>query len=167
MARLIWITGLPGSGKSTLAASLTTYLRQRGLTVVHLDGDQLREAIAVRQGYDTETRLNFAKSYQAISKVLISQNICVVMSTVSMFKEIYESNRNDFPDYFEVYLDVDFETRNLSGREDLYSKVEFAPGVNQQVDLPTDSDLVLKANSKTDRTTWLEILILKLNGRLE
>jgi adenylylsulfate kinase-like enzyme len=167
MARLIWITGLPGSGKTTLAASLTTYLRQRGLTVVHLDGDQLREAIAVRQGYDIETRLNFARSYQAISKVLISQDISVVMSTVSMFKEIYESNRNDFLDYFEVYLDVDFETRSLSGREELYAKAEFAPGVNQHVDLPTDSDLVLSANSKEDRSIWLETLILKLNGRLE
>jgi adenylylsulfate kinase-like enzyme len=167
MARLIWITGLPGSGKSTLAANLTAYLRKNGLTVVHLDGDQLREAIAVRRGYDTETRLNFAKSYQAISKILISQNISVVMSTVSMFKEIYESNRSDFHDYFEIYLDVDLETRSLSGRKELYSKVEFAPGVNQHVDPPTDSHLVLRANSMADRSTWLKTLIFKLEGRFE
>lgn len=167
MARLIWITGLPGSGKSTLGASLTHYLRHKGMAVVHLDGDQLREAIAVRHGYETETRLSFAKSYQAIAKILISQDITIVMSTVSMFKDIYETNRAEFLDYFEVYLDVDFETRISSDREDLYSKAEFVPGVNQEVDLPTNSDLVLRANSKADRSNWLGTLILAMNSKFE
>lgn len=167
MASLIWITGLPGSGKTTLGASLTHYLRQRGVTVVHLDGDQLREAIAMRQGYDTETRLGFAKSYQAIAKVLILQEISVVMSTVSMFSEIYETNRTEFPDYFEVYLDVDFKTRISSQRENLYSKAEFVPGVNQKVDSPSNSDLVLSAKTNADRSRWLDTLILNINSKFQ
>jgi adenylylsulfate kinase len=167
MARLIWITGLPGSGKTTLGASLTNYLRQIGMTVAHLDGDQLREAIALREGYDSETRLSFAKSYQALAKILVSQEITVVMTTVSMFREIYETNRAEFANYFEVYLDVDFETRISSQRETLYSRLEFVPGINQKVDLPIDSDLVLSASSNAERSTWLETLILSIKSRLE
>lgn len=167
MARLIWITGLPGSGKTTLGDSLTNYLRRDGVTVAHLDGDQLREAIALRKGYDTETRLSFAKSYQALARILIQQEITVVMSTVSMFREIYETNRAEFADYFEVFLDVDFETRISSQREKLYSEIEFVPGVNQIVDSPTNSDLVLSAKTNAERSTWLEALILSMNGRLK
>jgi adenylylsulfate kinase-like enzyme len=167
MARLIWITGLPGSGKTTLGAGITQHLRQSGVNVAHLDGDILREAISIKKGYDIDARLSFAKTYQAIAKVLILQEIWVVMSTVSMFEEIYKSNRSEFADYFEVYLDVDFETRISSKREELYSKVVDVPGISQNVTLPTNSDLVLKAKSSTDRSTWLNTLINSLNGEFK
>ena len=48
--RLIWITGLAGSGKSTIAKSLTTALKDQGEFVVYLDGDLLREALAMNTG---------------------------------------------------------------------------------------------------------------------
>ena len=48
--KVIWITGLSGSGKSTLAREVVNILREKGNTVILLDGDELREVFgAVNQ----------------------------------------------------------------------------------------------------------------------
>src|SRR6185503_6734961 len=40
---IYWFTGQPGAGKSTLAAALKLALKARKQSVVHLDGEELRD----------------------------------------------------------------------------------------------------------------------------
>ncbi len=155
MGRLIWITGLPGSGKTTLGDSLVKVFRESGETIVHLDGDQLRDAIKIPIGYDLNSRELLARSYQSLSKLLIQQNFSVVVTTVSMFHEIHSSNRVLFQNYYEIFLDVELEFRIRSNREDLYSESMNVPGASQTVELPKNPDLTLRVDELLGRQDWL------------
>jgi adenylylsulfate kinase-like enzyme len=164
VGRLIWITGLPGSGKTTLGDSLVKALRESGETTVHLDGDQLRDAIKIPIGYDLNSRKLLARSYQSLSKLFIQQNFSVVVTTVSMFHEIHSTNRYTFQNYFEIFLDVTLESRILSDRETLYLESTNVPGKDQQVELPLNPHLTLRIDEVRGRQDWLNqtISLLKL-----
>ena len=43
---ILWFTGLSGSGKSTLSNHVAPLLRERGLRVEILDGDEVRENLS-------------------------------------------------------------------------------------------------------------------------
>jgi adenylylsulfate kinase-like enzyme len=162
VGQLIWITGLPGCGKTTLAKELTRHLKQRGEPVVHLDGDQLRAVSPLESGYTRESRLVFSRYYQGLARILIEQDVSVVLSTVSLFKEIHTSNREIFKKYFEVLLDVDYQKRVESNREHLYAQSGLVPGVSQEIDIPEYPDLILRYHPESGRSTWLNSLILSV-----
>ena len=52
----LWFTGLSGAGKSTLAEYLTPVLRERGVRVEVLDGDEIRENLSKGLGFSKEDR---------------------------------------------------------------------------------------------------------------
>lgn len=152
-----WITGLSGAGKTTLATALVKILRNNneGASVIHLDGDQMREWIApvmsssqgagidhaVSHGgmpaFQRSSRLALAQVYCRVVKGLASQGCIVVVSTISMFEEIFRWNRANLDDYFEIYLDMDIKDLVRQDARGVYSSAggEVA-GLELQVDIP-------------------------------
>ena len=103
---VIWITGLSGSGKTFLANRLILKYRSEGHIPIHLDGDDLRFIFESAQKYDSASRLNLAKMYSRLAKLLASQGHLVIVSTISLFHEIHELNRQtEF--YCEIYIESD------------------------------------------------------------
>ncbi|MEU3273193.1 adenylyl-sulfate kinase [Saccharomonospora sp. NPDC006951] len=104
-----WITGLSGAGKSEVAGALVERLRQRGAQPVLLDGDELREALGVRSGYDRGSRHALAATYARMCLLLSGQGHVVVCATISLHHDIHAWNRDHLPGYLEVFLDVPVE----------------------------------------------------------
>ena len=96
-AKVIWITGLSGAGKTTLANEIVRKLRDSLINVVFLDGDQLRQIFNNNSlkinSYSKNDRRNLASSYSRLCQLLVSQNLYVVISTISLFREIHLWNR--------------------------------------------------------------------------
>lgn len=116
---VIWITGLSGSGKTFLAIRLVEKYRSEGHTPIHLDGDDLRLIFETAQKYDSASRLNLAKVYARLAKLLASQGHLVIVSTISMFHEIHELNRqNEF--YCEIYIESDGSSLKKRNNRSVY-----------------------------------------------
>lgn len=116
--RVIWITGLSGSGKTTLAKALQKEIPGSIL----LDGDELREALgAANQGFDVESRKNLAKTYARLAGLLARQGFIVLVATISLFHELHAWNRENLPNYLEVFLDVSEEERRKRDPKGLYA----------------------------------------------
>jgi adenylylsulfate kinase-like enzyme len=162
MQRVIWITGLPGSGKSTLAVSLQDELKKNGEISVRLDGDEMRTVMHNGVNFDRDSRLSLAKSYQQLAKIIVKQQVSVIVSTVSLFFDIHDSNRELFENYFEVFLDVDQDTLAVGDRGWLYSGNQDVPGVNQAIEIPRNPNLHLKIDPDFGRDLWLPTLLLEL-----
>lgn len=147
--KVIWITGLSGAGKTTLAHETAAHLRAAGKAVVMLDGDELREvfgAVAANiQNHGREGRLTLAMQYAHLCRVIAAQGLTVVISTISLFREVHAWNRANLPGYFEVYLKVPVEELRRRDPKGIYRRFDageltHVAGLDLPIDEPEAAD---------------------------
>ena len=147
---VIWLCGLAGSGKSTIGRALYQQIKQEIPNVVYLDGDELRDLLG-DYGYSREGRIEVALKRSKFAKFLSQQGLVVVVTTISLFDEIYKHNRATLQNYLEVYIQCDLEELIKRDQKGLYTKAlkgEMKDVVG--VDIPfvkPNADILLDNNS--------------------
>jgi len=175
MQRTIWITGLSGAGKSTLAIEVCQILRNNGETVVFLDGDQLREVFGAvdnsKENHGREGRLSLAMQYAHLCHVIAKQGVTLVIATISMFHEVHKWNRDNLPNYFEVFLKVPIEELKRRDPKQIYlrydeGELSDVAGLDLEVDEPKTPDLLFDFNNKKNTVKEMAgIIISKLEKK--
>ena len=150
---VIWLCGLAGSGKSSLATALSVILRQKFSNVIYLDGDELREIFA-HFYYDKKGRIDMAIKRAKMAKFLSKQGQIVIVSTISLFSEVYAWNRANLNNYFEVFVECEMNELKKRDQKGLYTKalrgeVQNVVGVDIAYDLP-QPNLVLENSKAVD-----------------
>jgi adenylylsulfate kinase-like enzyme len=172
--QVFWITGLSGAGKSTLAYEIVSRLRVAGDFVVLLDGDELREVfgsvVANARNHGREGRLALAMQYAHLCQILASQGIIVVISTISLFREVHAWNRQNLPGYFEVYLKVPFEELRRRDPKGIYRRFDAGElsnvaGLDLSIDEPEAADWVAEFSPMQTSNTLAEELLLIIENR--
>ncbi|HDZ5095726.1 TPA: adenylyl-sulfate kinase [Campylobacter jejuni] len=151
---VIWITGLAGSGKSYIAEALCKKLKEKYNNIIYLDGDELRDLLGY-YGYDKQSRIEMSIKRSKFAHFLSSQNMLVIVSTISMWNEIYEYNKKTLKNYFEIYIKCDFEELKRRDKKNLYSKtlkgeISNVVGIDIAFDEP-------KSNLIIDNTHMIEL----------
>lgn len=118
---VIWLCGLAGSGKSTLAMALNERLRAKFDNVIYLDGDESREIFG-HFSYDKNGRIDMAIKRSKLANFLSKQGQIVIVSTISLFNEVYEFNRATLQNYFEVFVECEFDELKRRDQKGLYTK---------------------------------------------
>lgn len=118
---VIWLCGLAGSGKSTLAMALNERLRAKFDNVIYLDGDESREIFG-HFSYDKNGRIDMAIKRSKLANFLSKQGQIVIVSTISLFNEVYEFNRATLQNYFEVFVECEFGELKRRDQKGLYTK---------------------------------------------
>ena len=164
MSNVFWITGLSAAGKTTMARLLTERLRETGRTVVMLDGDQLRETLSATTDHSREARLVLAFIYARLARLIASQGVTVVVSTIALIKEVHQWNRAHQPGYFEVYLKVSLDELRRRDPKGIYSRFDAGEltevaGMDVPIDEPLNPDLVIEYAPGRGPDTELERLM--------
>lgn len=118
---VIWLCGLAGSGKSTLARALNERLGAKFDNVIYLDGDESREIFG-HFSYDKNGRIDMAIKRSKLANFLSKQGQIVIVSTISLFNEVYEFNRATLQNYFEVFVECEFDELKRRDQKGLYTK---------------------------------------------
>lgn len=148
---VIWFCGLAGSGKSALAETLLKLLRNKFDNVVYLDGDETREFCEpYTDNYSKEGRMQAALKRARMADFLSKQGQIVVVSTISLFNEVYEFNRANCINYFEIFVECEFDELKRRDKKGLYTgalqgKIKDVVGVDIKFDEP-------KPNLRLDNT---------------
>ena len=163
----IWITGLSASGKTTLATIISSRLRELGMPLIMLDGDDLRKILGETTHYNREDRKELAFMYARMVQSLSRQNVVVVIATVALFKEVHEWNRKNIKGYFEVFLDVSFEELRRRDPKHIYQrydegKINNVAGLDLDIDIPIAPDLHLIFEKNTTPEMNADVLLGRL-----
>ncbi|AUZ84051.1 adenylyl-sulfate kinase [Methylophaga nitratireducenticrescens] len=144
---VIWITGYSGAGKTTIARMVSQKLKQLGLPVVSLDGDEIRSILGERYGHQLEERKQLSYVYSRLCKKIADDNVTVVIAAVAMFEAVRKENRAANEHYLEVYLDVPFQVRQSRDPKGLY-KALTEKNINESdfisgLEIPANPDMTI------------------------
>ena len=171
-SNLYWITGLSGAGKTTIGTLFYSYLQKIKKNVIYLDGDNLREIFGVTQEYSLSERKTLAMRYSRLCKMLMEQDMDVVICTISMFNEVRKWNRENISNYKEIYIKVPMKILIDRDQKQLYSRalrgeIKDVMGVDVEVDEPDNPDIIINndGSSTPEKMTYQLFGKLKLNSK--
>jgi len=122
MTTTIWLTGLPSSGKTTTAFALATALRENGVKVECLDGDELRQKIGRELGFSREDRMENIRRAVYISKLLNRNGVTTIISMIAPYTEMRDYARAELESYVEVFVHCPLEECVRRDVKGLYAK---------------------------------------------
>ena len=154
-----WFTGLSGAGKTTLGKLWLEELKMHGENPIFLDGDELRFVFGGDLGYSEQDRRKSAMRNARICEMLSKQGFTVICCTISMFDSVRDYNRENIPDYREIYVKVSPEVLKKRDQKGLYTGADSdVAGVHFSVEEPNTSDIVLENSGEIPPEKQIEIL---------
>ena len=147
---VLWLTGLSGSGKTSIALSVQKILAQKGMTVVVLDGDQVRASIARDLGFTKEDRFENTRRIAEIAKLISQSGVCCLVSVISPYRlQRVQAKKIIGPSCFhEVYVKAQLtccEQRDPKGlyRKARSGKIPRFTGVSDPYEVPSKPHLLI------------------------
>ena len=102
--------------------------------------------------------------YCRLCKLLSDQGFLVIIATISMFKEVYAWNRENLPDYFEVYMKASLDELRRRDPKGIYKghlagEIHNVAGMDLEIDVPENPHILLQwSNGRTEESMFNELL---------
>jgi len=169
----IQMTGMSGAGKSTVAQAAAKKLRQQGLMVEVIDGDEYRAGLCNDLGFSKEDRNTNIRRLGFVSKVLARNNVVSIIAAINPYDSIRQELGDLGNNVKTVYVRCDLDTLKQRDTKGLYkrallpdgdpNKVHNFTGISDPFEEPTCPDLVLETNheSQEHSIAKLERFIMK------
>lgn len=104
MSWAIWITGPPGCGKTTIARGVVSELRSQGVSVKHLELDQVRRVLTPSPTYSDEEREVVYRALALMAKLLTETGVPALIDATAHKRAWRELARSLIPIFAEVQL---------------------------------------------------------------
>lgn len=157
----VWFTGLSGAGKTTIRMAVEQALRDQGYKLEVLDGDIVRENLTKGLGFSKADRDENIRRIGFVSHLLTRNEVIVLVSAISPYRDIRDEVRAKIGDFVEVYVNAPLavcEQRDVKG---LYKKARageikqftgiddpYEPPLNPEVECRTDLETLEESTNK-------------------
>ena len=167
---VIWITGLPGSGKTTIARGVAEKLKEKGLKVELLDGDEVRKWLSPEAGFTREDRTRHLIRVAHVAKLLARNGVAVIASFVSPYRDVREKARQivegEGLPFIEVYVECSLEECIRRDPKGLYKRalrgeIKHMTGIDDPYEPPENPEVKVNTEKRT-ATENVEKVINKL-----
>ncbi|MCD6263915.1 adenylyl-sulfate kinase [Candidatus Bathyarchaeota archaeon] len=167
---VVWITGLPSSGKTTIARKLQEHMRKEGKRVELLDGDEVRRWLSPEAGFSREDRERHLRRVAYVSKLLARNNVAVLASFVSPYKNVREAARKTIEGeglrFIEVYVKCSIEEcmrRDIKGlyKKALKGEIGDMTGIQDPYEEPSNPEVIVDTE-KEDPEECVKKILRKL-----
>lgn len=157
MTFTLWFMGRPAAGKSTLATRVETWLREQGITVENLDGDEIRKNLHPDLGFTKEDRELNNRRTAFICRLLNRNGIATVTGMITPFRNAQKQAREIVePDgtFVLIYVKCSVEEAVRRDPKGLYErakegKIENFTGINHPFQEPHNPDIVVDTEAHT------------------
>lgn len=166
---IIWITGISGSGKTTIANEIIRKYKKYLPNLINIDGDIVRHFFGEQSpGYEEKHRVSQIKRIQKICKFLEQQKLILIVSALYCNNQLMKWNRENFSNYYEIFLDADLSLVKKRDPKNLYKKYQEGKeknivGIDISWHPPQKYDLRIIMNEKTELKDVIKHISSKLN----
>jgi len=147
----VWFTGLPCCGKTTIAKKVTVILKEKGYNVEHLDGDIVRKDLTSDLGFSKDDREENIRRVTVVAKLLAKNNIIVLASFVSPYRNRREKSREEIGDFVEIFVKCSIDEcvrRDVKGmyKKAFAGEIKDFTGVQDPYEEPVNPELVVESD---------------------
>ena len=160
---MVWFTGLSGSGKSTLAEQLAPVLRERGMDVEVLDGDEVRTHLSKGLGFSKEDRDTNILRIGYVAKLLARNGVAVITAAISPYSETRDEVRGWVDHFVEVHVDCSLDELVRRDVKGLYKKaiageIDHFTGVSDPYEAPLRPEVRVDSETQSVEQSLAAIL---------
>src|SRR2546423_3786277 len=176
----LWMTGLSGAGKTTLTTQLVSELRNQGLSIEVLDGDEVRTNLSKGLGFSKEDRDTNIRRIGYVSRLLSRNGVGVITAAISPYRAIRDEVRRsieaDGAVFVEVYVKCPIEVlaeRDVKGlyKKALAGEIKNFTGVDDPYEAPVSPEVIVHTGAESPEESLARIFArleaLSLVNRLE
>ncbi len=159
---LIWITGLSGSGKSEIGKLILPMIKKKIGPTILINGDDLRNIFKL-YGYTKKDRLENAKKFYGLYKLITDQGINVIFCVVSMFDAVRSWNKKYINNYIEIYIKTELKKIIQQNKKETYfNNKKNIVGIDIKPELPKNPDITITNDFKKNTKEISKILIKRI-----
>lgn len=149
---VVWLTGLPASGKSTLARALVERLREAAREPLLLDGDDVREALVPRPGYDDFARESFYRTLAGLASLAARQGLLAIVAATAHRRAWRDAAREASPRFVEVHVATPLDECRRRDPKGLYARDDARralPGAGVTYEPPEHAEVIVRPGAET------------------
>ena len=166
---VVWMTGLPCSGKTTVATGLEEALRERGVKVEVLDGDEVRTNLSKGAGFSKEERGKHALRVAYVSRLLSRNGVASIVALISPYNSFRDHVRETVTNFVEVFVSCPVEVcieRDVKGmyKKALAGEITEFTGVDDPYEEPENPEIVIHADRESPEES-VNLILDWLKGR--
>lgn len=164
----LWFTGLSAAGKTTLANKMFEQLKEQGLPVHNLDGDEVRAESPRQLGFTPEDRDENIRLAVDLAKRYQDSGYSVIASFISPYKHHRQWGKEKLNNFVEIFVDTPLEVCEFRDPKGLYQKVrkgeiQYFTGIDDIYEAPEDPDIHLKTNPSSIESCTEDIFVYLKN----
>lgn len=159
----VWFTGLSGAGKTTICKFVEKELRIQGYRVEVLDGDAVRQNLCKGLGFSKEDREENIRRIGFVAHLLTRNNVIVLISAISPYREIRQEVRQSIPSFVEVYVNASLEVCEQRDVKGLYKKarageIKHFTGIDDPYEIPLYPEVECQTNQESVAESATKVL---------
>jgi adenylylsulfate kinase len=159
----VWFTGIPCCGKTTIADQVAIVLKKKDYTVERLDGDVVRLGLTSNLGFSKKDRDDNIRRVTFVAKKLTGNNVVVLATFVSPYREQRRNARKDIERFVEVYVRCPVEIcmkRDVKGmyRKALEGKIKHFTGIDDPYEEPEHPELIINTDTESVEESVKKVL---------
>jgi adenylylsulfate kinase-like enzyme len=158
--------GYAGAGKSTFAEKLVALLHKNGRSAIWLDGDSLRKLFDLT-GHSKEERKLAGLKYLNLAKIITSQGVDVIISSIGMQQIFEDEGKSNFTRYYQVLISINLLEPVTIKKRSFYENGDInVMGKDIQPDL-LSYDIVIDNKFKSNSDVFLDMCLnLIMHGKV-
>jgi len=159
----VWFTGIPCCGKTTIADQVAIVLKKKDYTVERLDGDVVRLGLTSNLGFSKKDRDENIRRVTFVAKKLTRNNVIVLATFVSPYREQRRNARKEIERFVEVYVRCPVEIcmkRDVKGmyQKALEGKIKHFTGVDDPYEEPEHPELIVNTDTESIEESVKKVL---------
>ena len=168
----IWFTGLSGAGKSTIGQRVATSLREQGLSVEVLDGDEVRQTLSAGLGYSKEDRDINIRRIGFVAELLTRNGVVAITAAISPYSDTRAEVRRRIGRFIEVYVSCSIDVLSERDVKGLYKKalageIAHFTGVSDPYEAPENPDVIVDSGTQSvEESVALVLAAIEASGLL-